>query len=71
MERAQRVNILVNIWEAFWALYIAGALSDNISHFHALKATLIMKRGIVLDRWARGLSVMLEKMFGCALITKL
>jgi hypothetical protein len=32
---------------------------------------LIMKRGIVLDRWARGLSVMLEKMFGCALITKL
>jgi hypothetical protein len=30
-----------------------------------------MKRGIVLDQWARGLSVMLEKMFGCALITKL
>ncbi len=51
--------------------YIAGTQSDHISHFHALKATLIMKRGIVLDRWARGLSVMLEKMFGCALITKL
>jgi hypothetical protein len=30
-----------------------------------------MKQGIVLDRWARGLSVMLEKMFGCTLITKL
>ncbi len=24
-----------------------------------------------MDRWARGLSVMLEKMFGCVLITKL
>ncbi len=50
--------------------YIAGTQSDHISHFHALKATLIMKRGIVLDRWVRGISVMLEKMFGCALITK-
>jgi hypothetical protein len=30
-----------------------------------------MKRGIVLDRWARGLFLMLEKMLGCALITKL
>jgi hypothetical protein len=41
--------------------YIAGTQSDHISRFHALKATLIMKRGIVLDRWARSLSVMLEK----------
>ncbi len=40
--------------------YIAGIQSDHISHFQALKATLIMNRGIVLDRWARGLSVMLE-----------
>ncbi len=40
-------------------------------HFHALKATLVLRRGIVLERWAWGLSVMLEKMFGCALITKL
>ena len=30
-----------------------------------------MKRGVVLDRWAQGLSVMLEKIFGCSLITKL
>ncbi len=54
-----------------FGLYIPGIQSDHISHFHALKATLIMKRGIVLDRWARGLLVILEKMFGCALITKL
>jgi hypothetical protein len=51
--------------------YILGTQSDHISHFHALKATLIMKHGIVLDRRARGLLVMLEKMFGCVLITKL
>jgi hypothetical protein len=51
--------------------YIAGSQSEHISHFHALEATLVMKRGVVLDRWSRGLSVMLEKMFGCALITKL
>ena len=30
-----------------------------------------MKKGIVLDRWAKGLSVMLEKIYGCSLITKL
>ncbi len=51
--------------------YLVGVESDYISHFHALKASLIIKRGIILDRWARGLSVMLEKIFGCALITKL
>jgi hypothetical protein len=51
--------------------YIAGCDSDHIAQFHALKATLIINRGIVLDRWARGLSVMLEKILGCALITKL
>ena len=51
--------------------YIAGCDSEVISHLHALKATLVINRGIVLDRWARGLSVMLEKIYGCALITKL
>lgn len=51
--------------------YIAGIDSDYISHFHALKSSLIIRRGVVLDRWARGLSVMLEKIFGCALVTKL
>jgi hypothetical protein len=51
--------------------YIAGCESDHIAYFHALKATLVVKKGIVLDRWSRGLSVMLEKVFGCALITKL
>jgi hypothetical protein len=51
--------------------YIVGIFLDHISYFHALKATLILRRGIVLEHWVQGLSVMLEKMFGCALITKL
>ena len=51
--------------------YKAGAKSDIISTFHALKATLALRRGIALARWSRGLSVMLEKMFGCTLVSKL
>jgi hypothetical protein len=51
--------------------YIAALCSNHASYFHALKATLIIWRGVVLERWAHGLSVILEKMFGCALITKL
>jgi hypothetical protein len=30
-----------------------------------------MKRGFALSRWSRGLSVMLEKMYGCTLVSKL
>ena len=51
--------------------YKGGLRSVYISHLQALIASLTIKRGIVLDRWSQGLSVMLEKIFGCALITKL
>jgi len=51
--------------------YMAGSISEYIDHFHALKATLLLHHGLVLERWAQGLSVMLQKMFGCSLITKL
>jgi hypothetical protein len=51
--------------------YIAGCSSDQIAHLHALKSTLVLSNGVVLECWGRGLSVMLEKLFGCALITKL
>jgi hypothetical protein len=50
--------------------YKAGAKSETISTFHALKATLALRRGIALARWSSGLSVMLEKMFGCTLVNK-
>jgi hypothetical protein len=40
--------------------YIAGVDSDYISQFHALQVSLALKKGIALERWANGLSVMLE-----------
>jgi hypothetical protein len=51
--------------------YKAGLHSAYISYLQALQATLIVKRGIALERWSRGLSVMLEKIFGRSLKTKL
>ena len=51
--------------------YKAGLQSQYVSYLQALQATLVVKRGIVLERWSNGLSVMLEKIFGCSLITKL
>ncbi len=51
--------------------YIAGADCDYISHFHALRVLLALKKGIALERWSNGLSVMLEKMFGVHLVSKL
>ncbi len=50
---------------------MAGSLSEYIDHFHALKASLLLHHGLVLDRWAQGLSVILQNKFGCSLITKL
>lgn len=51
--------------------YITGADSDEISDFHALKTSLALVHGIALERWSKGLCVMLEKVMGVRLITKL
>ncbi len=51
--------------------YIAGTDCDYISQFHALRVLLALKKGIALERWSKGLSVMLEKMFGVQLVSKL
>ncbi len=51
--------------------YKAGSLSEYIGHFYALKATLLLHHGLVLNHWAQEFLVMLQKMFGCSLITKL
>jgi hypothetical protein len=51
--------------------YKASLQSQYVPYLHALQATLIVKRGIVLERWSNELSVMLERIFGCLLITKL
>ena len=42
-----------------------------ISLLHALKTSVALRKGMFLSRWAKGLSVMLEKMLGCTLLTKL
>jgi len=51
--------------------YIAGTDCNDISQFHALRVLLTLKKGIVLERWSKGLSIMLEKMFGVRLVSKL
>ncbi len=51
--------------------YIAGADCNYILQFHALCISLALKKGIALERWSNGLSVMLEKMFGVRLVSKL
>ena len=51
--------------------YMAGAKSERISHLHALKTSVALKNGIHMERWTYALSVMLEKMQGCTLMTKL
>jgi hypothetical protein len=51
--------------------YKAAKHSKYVSHFQALLASLTMQRGLVMDRWARGLSVMLQKIIGCSLVSKI
>jgi hypothetical protein len=51
--------------------YIAGMDCDYILQFHALQVLLALKKGIALERWSNGLSVMLEKKFGVRLVSKL
>ena len=51
--------------------YKAAAHSDYLSKIHALKLSLITESGNSPERWARGLSVMLEKITGVVLVTKL
>ena len=51
--------------------YKAGAKSDLISHHHALKTSVTLRGGVFLARWEKELSVMLEKMLVCTLLTNL
>lgn len=51
--------------------YKAAAFSSFLSKVHALKLSIITKTGSVPERWAQGLNVMLEKVAGIALVTKL
>jgi hypothetical protein len=54
----------------FWTLHCQGRF-DYTSQFHTLYISLALKKGIALECWANGLLVMLEKMFGKRLVSKL
>ncbi len=51
--------------------YIVGSKSCIISHYHAARVLVTLAHAIQLERWSRGLSVMLEKTLGVTLVTKL
>jgi hypothetical protein len=51
--------------------YIVGCKSNIITHYHVAQVLVILAHAIQLEQWSRGLSVMLEKMLGNTLVTKL
>jgi hypothetical protein len=51
--------------------YIVGSRSDTIAHYHAARVTVVLAHAIQLERWSRGMSVMLEKTLGVFLVAKL
>jgi hypothetical protein len=51
--------------------YIVGCKLDIIAHYHAARVMVILAHAIQLERWSRGLLVMLKKMLGVMLVTKL
>ena len=51
--------------------YAAAAHLDALSEVHARRLALITKSGVAPNRWPEGLSVMLEKIAGVAVVTKL
>ncbi len=57
-------------WRGHHHQFLVAIKSEHITYLHALVATLVTRRGIVLDRWSKGLSVRLENIFGCLLIVK-
>jgi hypothetical protein len=48
----------------YFGHYIVGCKSDIIAHYHTERVTVVLAHAIQLERWSRGLSVMLKKMLG-------
>ncbi len=51
--------------------YIVGCKSDIVVHYHTARVLVVLAHAIQLERWSRGLLVMLEKMLGVTLVSKL
>ena len=74
-------------WRQFWKIvneetsssesglhfghYIVGCKPDLITHYHANRVSVTLAHAIQLEKWSRGVSVMLEKTLGVTLETKL
>ncbi len=81
------ITITLEQWKQYWKVvnketlssesglhfgyYIVGSKSDIISHYHAARVTVTLAHAVQLKQWSRRLSVMLEKILGVTLVTKL
>ncbi len=81
------IIIMPDQWKRYWKVvnedtsslelglhfghYKVGSKSDIITHYHAAQVTVTLADTIQLERWSRGLSVMLEKTLWVTLVSKL
>jgi hypothetical protein len=86
-ENSVPITITPAQWQQYWKVvnketsssesglhfgyYIIGCKLDLITHFHAARVMVTLAHAVQLERWSRGLSVMLEKTLGVTLVTKL
>ena len=72
LEKGQRTHSTASSFSGrHFGHYAAAARSDALSEVHAQHLVLITKTGAAPNRWSKGLSVMLEKVAGVAVVTKL
>lgn len=84
-ENAVSTVITPTQWRQFWQVvneetsssesglhfghYKVGCKSDLITHYHTARVSVTLAYAIQLERWSRGLSIMLEKTLGVTLVT--
>ncbi len=69
--RRVKENTASSISGIHFGHYKAAARSDSLSNFMSKQITLIARTGCPPDRWSHGLTVMLEKVAGLALVNRL
>ncbi len=86
-ENSVSITITPEQWTQYWKVvnketsslesglhfghYKVGSKSDIILHYHAAQETVTLAHAIQLEWWSQGLSVMLDKILGVTLVTKL
>ena len=70
MEASKGRHLVTNVWPTLWTLQSWRSITNHLP-ISCSKNKLLLRRGIALDRWSHGISVMLENMFGCSLVTNL